>query len=285
MNHTFQKPYNCRNLRRYLLLVLHLFLTYPAFSQERIYNVDVRVEESNEGIKIFADNGELLPMTLKMDFKTEGLTPSDGNSELVVLDSKSSNALVASFTAIPAEGYGYSYSYQIIKGDINSKHNDDYAYCLPYEKGERILMAQGYFGKFSHSGLKALDFNLPEGTNVLAAREGLVIGVKEDSQISCLNPSCLKQANYVDILHEDGTIGQYVHLSYNGALVSLGDKIKRGQLIGISGKTGFASGPHLHFQVTLPSLENGTAIATKFKLAENWIDIPKEKEFYTAFEY
>ena len=49
-------------------------------------------------------------------------------------------------------------------------------------------------------------------------------------------------ASFVNIMHDDATIGQYVHLTYKGALVSVADRVERGQIIGLCGQTGFASG-------------------------------------------
>ena len=62
--------------------------------------------------------------------------------------------------------------------------------------------------------------------------------------------SALKsRANYVKIRHDDGTIGNYVHLQHDGVLVEVGDKVRTGDVIGMSGNTGFTTGPHLHFEV------------------------------------
>jgi len=55
--------------------------------------------------------------------------------------------------------------------------------------------------------------------------------------------------NWVMIRHTDGTIGRYIHLTQNGALVELGDTILQGQKIGLSGNSGPSTGPHLHFDV------------------------------------
>ena len=51
------------------------------------------------------------------------------------------------------------------------------------------------------------------------------------------------------ILHDDGTMAMYAHLKPEGVLVRIGQRVHAGQPIGLSGNTGFTTGPHLHFAV------------------------------------
>jgi hypothetical protein len=122
---------------------------------------------------------------------------------------------------------------------------------LPFEAGTSHAISQGMHGGFSHSGnaTHALDFACPEGTTVVAARDGVVVGVKEDSNTGCDDPMCADQGNFVRVDHGDGTYASYYHLRRDGALVALGDRVCAGEPIARSGNTGFSSGPHLHFQV------------------------------------
>lgn len=55
--------------------------------------------------------------------------------------------------------------------------------------------------------------------------------------------------NYVTLRHSNGEWSQYVHLKYRGSLVKLGEKVRQGQPIALSGNTGFSAAPHLHFHV------------------------------------
>lgn len=135
----------------------------------------------------------------------------------------------------------------------NPNHEpDDSLYHLPYKKGKAYKIMQSFGGSFSHkleSSYYAIDFSIPIGDTITAARSGKVFFVKEDSQTHCPTRKCMKKANKILVLHSDGSYANYTHLDYNGALVEVGDKVKTGDVIGISGMTGFTTKPHLHFVV------------------------------------
>jgi murein DD-endopeptidase MepM/ murein hydrolase activator NlpD len=59
----------------------------------------------------------------------------------------------------------------------------------------------------------------------------------------------LDQANMIEILHDDGTIGMYAHLHWDSVRVQPGQYVHRGEYIADSGATGFTTGAHLHFAV------------------------------------
>jgi hypothetical protein len=123
--------------------------------------------------------------------------------------------------------------------------------ALPFPAGKQVTISQGNFSNTSHSGTAryAVDFPVPEGTVAVAARSGVVLRVKEDSNTNCNNESCAASANYVVIDHGDGTRAYYLHLKQNGALVQVGDVVCKGQTIALTGNTGWTLGPHLHIQV------------------------------------
>ena len=124
-----------------------------------------------------------------------------------------------------------------------------YVYSLPYAKGTSHLLIQGYFSHFSHKNRAALDFKMKTGTKVYAARDGVVIRLEEQHNKGGRNKKYRKDANLVVIAHEDGTKAGYWHLQQNGVLVNIGDTVTQGQLIALSGKTGYTFLPHLHFIV------------------------------------
>ena len=129
------------------------------------------------------------------------------------------------------------------------RDDSSYVYALPYEQGKAHLLVQGYFGHFSHKERAALDFRMKKGTKIMSAREGIVVRVKEDGDRGGWNKKFRPFGNNIVIQHPDGSRSGYWHLQRNGALVNVGDTVKKGQPIALSGKTGYAAIPHLHFLV------------------------------------
>lgn len=140
----------------------------------------------------------------------------------------------------------------------------NYIYDLPCEALRKIKVIQGYNGKYSHKGNFALDFRMKKGSNIYAAREGIVYKTVEEFKKGGPKKKYLSKGNYIIIKHKDGTYAAYWHLMYEGVLVEAGDTIKKGQLIGLSGNTGYSSWPHLHFDVYYYNDGNQITIPTKF---------------------
>jgi len=145
------------------------------------------------------------------------------------------------------------------------KDDTSYVYALPYEEGRTFRVLQGYFSHFSHRERAALDFNMKRGTKIFAAREGVVIRVKEDSDKGGLNKKYRAFGNNIVIQHDDGTRAGYWHIQKDGVLVNVGDTIKKGQLIALSGKTGYAAVPHLHFLVWRSDAKGWQQVPTRFQ--------------------
>jgi murein DD-endopeptidase MepM/ murein hydrolase activator NlpD len=145
----------------------------------------------------------------------------------------------------------YDESFYWTPGNMLAKHQGNTVYEYPYADGDYFPIVQGFGGGYSHSGASqyAIDFAMPVGTPIHAARAGIVIDLVEQHSRGGASRKYAKYANYVVILHGDDTTGEYYHLRKDGVAVTQGERVTAGQLIGYSGNTGFSSLPHLHFAV------------------------------------
>jgi murein DD-endopeptidase MepM/ murein hydrolase activator NlpD len=158
-------------------------------------------------------------------------------------------------------------------------------YSFPYSSGKSYRIVQGYGSRFSHTGLEefAIDFDMPVGTPVHAARSGVVARVEDSHSKGCWEDGCGRYANFIVVLHSDGTTGEYYHLNKNGSLVEVGDSVSQGQMIGYSGNTGHTTMPHLHFAVYRAVDWGDTqSIPVRFRSADGIIDRPRRGRRYQA---
>jgi murein DD-endopeptidase MepM/ murein hydrolase activator NlpD len=206
----------------------------------------LRLETNNGRYLAFADNNLAGPIEVLLQSRGGGFdsdpplparatVPARGSTLVAVLDGSRGGELL--MDSLP--------------GDPSARPRD-YEYLLPLQqRGFRI--DQGFGGGFSHNDSQnryAVDFAADIGTPVLAAREGVVMQVENDFAKAGLNRErYCGRANFIRILHDDGTMALYAHLREEGALVRVGQRVRVGQQIGLSGNTGFTTGPHLHFVI------------------------------------
>lgn len=142
---------------------------------------------------------------------------------------------------------------QAVLGDPGADPADSVHYRLPFYAGTAWTLQQGFNGPFSHQtdqSRYALDFGVPIGTPVLAARGGTVMEVEEEFRGHGLDLERYgDRANYVRILQDDGSMAVYAHLAPESVIVLPGDRVRAGDFLGKSGDTGYTTGPHLHFVV------------------------------------
>ncbi len=167
---------------------------------------------------------------------------------------------------------------------------DEYVYRLPYPHGLTFAILQGFHGTFSHHGSNefAVDFDCPVATPVLATRPGVVIAANAAAQGAGTTSEFLdyKRTNFILILHDDGTLGEYMHLSPSGIEVKPGQRVERGQELALSGNTGFSSTPHLHFEVMTAGDDGVSARSFPFRLAvtPRRIEEPVQGRRYASWE-
>lgn len=171
-------------------------------------------------------------------------------------------------------------------------------YILPFPVGESSEILQAYCTTGSHSDQLAYDFIRPFGSDVSAVRYGEVkaaVSHYPDQTEDNVH-------NHVLIVHDDGTTAFYAHLQQDSIVVSVGDFVNAGQIIGANGSSGTptACDPRilnpprdqcaiLHFGVYATYLpEEGNDIAVNFRNADGMLNAGDgliRGRSYTALSY
>lgn len=237
-----------------ICLGLALLACLPLRAEELPCPVKVEVRESPGRNLLVLTNSIEVPVTIALTFKLSNVDPPTIARKVYVLPAKGTvdGPLLKQADKSKAWHWDYTSRYRI--GDYRVKKTS-HIYALPWPEGRGFGVNQGFHGDISHQGLEAyaVDFDLPEGTPVIAARGGLVVSARSDSDKGGPDPSFRDTANYVILAHKDGTVTRYYHLQKGSVAVRLGEWVKEGRLLGRSGNTGYSTAPHLHFDVCSPN--------------------------------
>ena len=127
-------------------------------------------------------------------------------------------------------------------------------YRLPWPEGLSFMLTQVPDGRitthFTKATLHAIDFAMPVGVPVLAARSGIVEALEAGTSVGPEDEPLTYEGNFVRVRHEDGTAATYAHLAAQRVVVTVGEHVQASQLLAYSGASGDVSQPHLHFVVT-----------------------------------
>ncbi|MDX1572096.1 MAG: M23 family metallopeptidase [Xanthomonadales bacterium] len=215
--------------------------------------VNLRRERRGDRMLISAFNRWYGPVELRLEFTEDYNVVSEPRlPSSVVLESYGEAEILTIRAADPNAAWGYRLAYAPTPGDPEAQP-EPYLYRPPFRAGARFYIGQAFGGIASHQephGYHAVDLTMPEGTPVLAARGGIVMNAQEDFFKGGKDMKRYgARANNVRILHADGTMGVYAHLQVESVAVKPGQAVAAGELLGLSGSTGYVTGPHLHFVI------------------------------------
>lgn len=201
------------------------------------------IEQGTSSAVLYVENQNTYEITVTLD---AALTNMTSDAVLPLTMSVDGNKTAKAFSvsaADPAIAWNYTYTFHWTPGSTNAAHDDSYIYSLPYKSWATHTVIQGYNGAFSHSRdfQYAIDFGMPQGTKVLCAREGRVVGVRDNLTKTGTAAEYKDLANYVMIKHSDGTIASYDHIKAKSAKVRVGRQVKAGDLLALSGNVGFCN--------------------------------------------
>ncbi|MDR2032535.1 MAG: M23 family metallopeptidase [Azoarcus sp.] len=253
-------------MKKILFLALAALLCPRATAQSASADVGeypFRIEQSQsrKGVQITAvnDGPAVVTVFIKVsgdNFQSDKILPL-----AAVIEPKSSQPLTLLSPLKRWEPIRFSYSHFHNTGDAFTPPDKDHPYRLPFAKSVQAQVSQAPDGvPITHTEVYnryAIDFAVPVGTAIVAARAGTVIAAKDEFTEGRPDPALADKANFVAIMHSDHTIAHYVHLAPHKALVRPGQKVRAGEVIARSGNTGYTHGPHLHFDVRRATIKPG----------------------------
>ncbi len=208
-----------------------------------------------DGIRFVAMNEFHAPVEVMLKFRVlRGFEFPDPDRELRwVVEPRQSRVLLSLAPRADGATPEADYVYEYLVGNPAASHSPAAPYRIPYAQATEFVITQAYPDTVTHrtpDSKYAVDFAMPVGTNIYAARAGTVFAIATQNYRGGLDTSRHgANANVVQIMHDDGTFAVYAHLNRGSIRVRPGDTVRRGELIAASGNTGFSTGPHLHFAV------------------------------------
>lgn len=186
-----------------------------------------------------------------VEFGVKAAGAADGERSARAVVAPQSEQVLLEVTPPPGTGQ-IRFEYGYVIGDPAASHRPQVPYRAPFATARSFEVTQAPPDTVTHDdpgSRHAIDIAMPEGSAVHAAREGLVINVAHRFFRGGTTQEVRDEANFVQVLHDDGTTAIYAHLQLDTVRVRPGQRVGRGEYIANSGNTGFSTGPHLHFVV------------------------------------
>ena len=219
---------------------------YNQFSYNRSHSFN------DNQLRINLDNPVMCPVRIWLNSSDERLQNMFDQVNPVVLDENADSTIV--FSNI--ESFDDKIAYRIVYGNTTKKINQTKVE-LPFPKKREYRIIQGNNGNYTHNtdySRYAIDFSLSVNDTVSSASDGYVVGVIDQYKYGGKEKKWRPYANSITIYDSNsGIYFQYVHLTHKGSFVQVGDKVRSGQPIGLSGNTGWTDIEHLHFNCLIPA--------------------------------
>lgn len=224
------------------LLLAHSAIAAPT------YPFLVETEKTSDGHRVVARNQGPAPVSVRVATPMAVNVTPDRPFPVYAVVPPNGQLIIGSLRAtIPGVSYSFQTQSAHILGNFNVRQHPDAQYRLPVRDGRVARIDQAAGGVItthtSPESQYAVDIPLPEGTPIVAARDGMVIAAEAGQSEGGKRLDLLTKANVVRILHFEGTIGEYAHLAPGGVFVYPGQRVRAGDEIGLAGSTGYSSGP------------------------------------------
>ncbi|WCM41656.1 M23 family metallopeptidase [Flavobacterium sp. CBA20B-1] len=208
----------------------------------------------NKSLEIQLINPASCP--IRFEIETNNSNLNNRLKELGIIELKAKSDTLVRIRNVSQFDQNASFGYNWRFGSL-SKKITPIKMELPFPKGKKYKVIQGNNTNHTHNtewSKFAVDFDLKINDTICSSTDGFVVGVVDQYKYGGKGDEWKSYGNFVTIYEPNsGIFTQYVHLTENGSLVKVGDKIKKGQPIGMSGMTGQTDIEHLHFNCLVPT--------------------------------
>lgn len=252
-------------------------------------SIDVKHGFVGQSVELTAHNEFYAAVEMTLEIKTiEGLQyPHPDEKMRWVLPPKSETLLFTLDLLEDGSQPFLEYQFKYLAGDPSASHRPGGAYRAPFAIASNYPVTQAFPQVATHTtpdSHYAVDLAMPIGTDIFAARDGVVFDVASNNFTGGLDPERDgPNANVVRVMHDDGTYAIYAHLNTNTIRVRPGDYVRRGEYIADSGNTGYTSGPHLHFAVVRNAGMRIVSVPVTFTGADVNSVVPSAGAILTAY--
>lgn len=262
------------------LLALTVLLASPGAAQSPSGDataVQLRIEVKEQNEVVLVTEARIFPMTVRVEKKDWVNCKASRTPPFTeFIRSAGTRTLFTSSAEEQGKPWRCHVSTSWNRGAPSLEHVERCAFALPFVARSAVSVLQGFDGQPTHQGTRrhALDFAMPEGTPVLAARDGVVDYVLDDA-----HGNDRPEGNEVLLLHADGSHSGYAHLQRGSVSVKPGDVVTRGTSLARSGRTSSQPiAPHVHFEVFAWQTDGRTSIPFELRLPDGSCRVPAEGE-------
>lgn len=238
------------------------------------YPFRVLTENHGRESHVILHNDGASPVYVKLSLTQQENVDARGWPLFIQLPPRTRLAAATLQARDPQRRYHFRYWYDYQFGDVRAKHDDRVVYRVPMGSSQ-FLITQAYpprMGDSHDNGYSrhAIDVDMPIGTPILAARGGEVVQAVQHWDEGRFDKAYLYKSNLVRVLHDDGTLAEYLHLLKNSVTVRVGTRVNAGDPIGRSGNSGYSARPHLHFGVARAQANDiaHASVAIRFRLKD-----------------
>lgn len=216
------------------------------------YSYEFESEFAADTLKIFIRNPLHSPLRVLLHREADSLADQLVMLKSITLNAKSDTSLVV----LNVTDFKHKIKISSLLGSLEKKILP-IELDLPFQEGKEFKVIQGNNSNFTHNkdySRYALDFDMQTNDTICSSTDGFVVGVVDRYKYSGKGKEWTPFANFITIYEPiSGVFCQYVHLVENGSLVSIGDRVERGQKIALSGNTGRSTVEHLHLNLLVPA--------------------------------